>query len=78
VTNLGQSMWFWAALLSCAIFLYVLPLIIAAARGVKGLGYVVLFTVLTLVLPVMWLGALILAVFLPRSRQPQRRYVATL
>jgi hypothetical protein len=70
VNNLGQSWVFWAVLLSGLTVLFALPVIIAMVRGVKGLGYVVLFTLFGLVtFGAGWLGALILAVCLPRPRR---------
>jgi hypothetical protein len=75
VNNLGQSIVFWAALLSGVTVLFALPTIIAVIRDVPRPGLVVMFSLLGLVTGgAGWLGALVLAVRLPR--RPRLRYVS--
>jgi len=47
--------------------LYVLPSVIAAIRGVEGLGWIIVINLLPT--GVCWLAALIAAVLLPRRRR---------
>lgn len=68
MSNLGQSMVFWVALLSGLTVLFVLPTIIAMVRDVPRLGLVVMFNLLGAVTGgAGWIGALVLALRLPRG-----------
>jgi hypothetical protein len=58
---------FWIALIMGLLGLYILPSVIAAIRGVEGLGWIIVINLLPT--GVGWLAALIGAVALPR-REP--------
>jgi hypothetical protein len=67
---LAGSMAFWVALILLALALYVLPSVIAAVRGVGGLGWIIVINVLPT--GVGWPAALLLALALPgRPRMPR-------
>jgi T4 superinfection immunity protein len=61
---LAHSYFFWAFLIVGLIGLYVLPSVIAAIRGVEGLGWIIVINLLPT--GVGWLAALIAALLLPR------------
>jgi len=61
---LAHSYLFWAALIVVLLALYILPSVIAAIRGVPGLGWIILINLLPT--GIGWLAALIAAVALPR------------
>lgn len=61
---LANSYLFWIALILGLLGLYVLPSVIAAIRGVEGLGWIIVINLLPT--GVGWLAALIAAVALPR------------
>ena len=63
---LAHSYLFWAALILGLLALYILPSVIAAARGVPGLGWIILINLLPT--GIGWLAALIAAVALPSKR----------
>jgi hypothetical protein len=63
--------WVWVAVIGGAIFLFWLPVIIAAIRGTEPIGIVILLTLLTPLGGVTWFGAWIAAFMFPR-RQPAR------
>ncbi len=67
---LAASPIFWILLIFGLLALYVLPTVIAAIRGVQGLGWIIVINLLPS--GVGWLAALIAAVALP-SREAQRR-----
>jgi len=64
---LAHSYLFWIALIFALLGLYILPSVIAAIRGVEGLGWIIVINLLPT--GVGWLAALIGAVMLPR-REP--------
>ena len=66
---LAHSYVFWVALILCLIAVYVLPTVIAAIRGVPGLGWIIVINLLPT--GIGWLAALIAAVALPR-REPSK------
>lgn len=65
---LAHSYLFWIALIMVLLALYILPSVIAAIRGVQGLGWIVLLNLLPT--GVGWLAALIAALALPRRERP--------
>jgi hypothetical protein len=70
---LAHSYLFWIALILGLLGLYILPSVIAAIRGVEGLGWIIVINLLPT--GVGWLAALIGALMLPRREQlPPRRY----
>jgi hypothetical protein len=64
---LAHSYFFWIALILVLLGLYILPSVIAAIRGVEGLGWIIVINLLPT--GVGWFAALIGALMLPR-RQP--------
>ncbi|SRR6266702_1175042 len=66
---LAHSYVFWIALIMGLLALYILPSVIAAVRGVQGLGWIIFINLLPT--GVGWLAALIAAVGLP-GRPPAR------
>jgi hypothetical protein len=65
---LAHSYLFWIALIMGLLALYILPSVIAAIRGVQGLGWIILINLLPT--GVGWLAAFIAAVALPRGKHP--------
>ncbi len=65
---LAHSYLFWVALIIGLLALYILPSVIAAVRGVQGLGWIVFINLLPT--GVGWLAALIAALALPRREYP--------
>jgi hypothetical protein len=65
---LAHSYLFWIALIFALLGLYILPSVIAAIRGVEGLGWIIVINLLPT--GVGWLAALIGALMLPR-REPR-------
>jgi nitric oxide reductase large subunit len=71
---LAHSYLFWIALIFALFGLYILPSVIAAIRGVQGLGWIIVINLIPT--GVGWLAALVAALMLPR-REPSpnpRRY----
>jgi len=64
---LAHSYLFWIALIVGLLALYVLPSVIAAVRGVEGLGWIIVINLLPT--GIGWFAALIAALALPRHRQ---------
>ncbi len=64
---IAQSYFFWIFLIFGLLGLYILPSVIAAIRGVEGLGWIIVINLLPT--GVGWLAALIAALLLPR-REP--------
>lgn len=64
---LAHSYLFWIALILGLLGLYILPSVIAAMRGVEGLGWIIVINLLPT--GIGWLAALIAALALPR-REP--------
>ncbi len=64
---LAHSYFFWIFLTSGLLGLYILPSVIAAIRGVEGLGWIIVINLLPT--GVGWLAALIAALMLP-GREP--------
>ena len=64
---LAHSYLFWIALILGLLGLYILPSVIAAIRGVEGLGWIIVINLVPT--GVGWLAALIGALALPR-REP--------
>ena len=64
---LAHSYFFWIFLIFGLLGLYILPTVIAAIRGVEGLGWIIVINLL----PTGggWLAALIAALLLPRREQ---------
>ena len=61
---MAHSYFFWIFLIFGLLGLYILPSVIAAIRGVEGLGWII---VINLLPPgVGWLAALVAALMLPR------------
>ena len=69
---LAHSYVFWVALILGLLALYVLPTVIAAIRGVPGLGWIIVLNLLPT--GIGWLAALIAALALPR-REPSEASV---
>ena len=67
---LAHSYFFWIALILGLLALYVLPSVIAAIRGVEGLGWIIVINLLPT--GIGWLAALIAALALPQ-RKPGNR-----
>lgn len=65
---LATSYLFWIALILGLLALYILPTVIAAIRGVEGLGWIIVINLLPT--GVGWLAALIAALALPRREPP--------
>jgi Superinfection immunity protein len=65
---LAHSYLFWIALILGLLGLYILPSVIAAIRGVEGLGWIIVINLLPT--GVGWLAALIGALMLPRREPP--------
>ncbi len=65
---LAHSYLFWIALILGLLGLYILPSVIAAIRGVEGLGWIIVINLLPT--GVGWFAALIGALMLPRREQP--------
>jgi Superinfection immunity protein len=61
---LAHSYLFWIALIFVLLGLYILPSVIAAIRGVQGLGWIIVINLLPT--GVGWFAALIGALMLPR------------
>jgi len=61
---LAHSYFFWIILIFGLLGLYILPSVIAAIRGVEGLGWIIVINLLPT--GVGWLAALIAALMLPR------------
>ena len=68
---LAQSYVFWIALIFGLLGLYVLPSVIAAIRGVEGLGWIIFINLLPT--GVGWFAALIAALSLPSQHNTFRR-----
>ena len=70
MSTLASSYVFWIALIIGLLALYILPSVIAAIRGVEGLGWIIVINLLPS--GVGWLAALIAALCLPGkdSRRP--------
>ena len=70
MNTLASSYVFWIALIIGLLALYILPSVIAAIRGVEGLGWIIVINLLPS--GVGWLAALIAALCLPGkdSRRP--------
>jgi hypothetical protein len=64
---LAHSYFFWIFLIFGLLGLYILPSMIAAIRGVEGLGWIIVINLLPT--GIGWLAALIAALMLPR-REP--------
>lgn len=64
---LAHSYFFWIFLIFGLLGLYILPSVIAAIRGVEGLGWIIVINLLPA--GVGWLAALIAALLLP-GREP--------
>jgi hypothetical protein len=65
---LAHSYLFWIALIFVLLSLYILPSVIAAIRGVEGLGWIIVINLLPT--GVGWFAALIGALMLPRREPP--------
>ena len=70
MNTLASSYVFWIALIIGLLALYILPSVIAAIRGVEGLGWIIVINLLPS--GVGWLAALLAALCLPGrdSRRP--------
>lgn len=68
---IATSYVFWTALIVGLLALYILPTVIAAVRGVQGIGWIVVINLLPT--GVGWLAALIAALALPSGRKPDTR-----
>jgi hypothetical protein len=68
---LAHSYLFWIALILGLLGLYILPSVIAAIRGVEGLGWIIVINLLPT--GIGWLAALIGALALPRREPPAVR-----
>ncbi|MGH3217462.1 MAG: superinfection immunity protein [Streptosporangiaceae bacterium] len=68
---LAHSYIFWVVLIMGLFALYILPSVIAAIRGVEGLGWIIVINLLPT--GVGWLAALIAAVALPRRSHSSAR-----
>ena len=64
---LAHSYLFWIALIFGLLGLYILPSVIAAIRGVEGLGWIIVINLLPT--GVGWLAALVGALMLPRRNR---------
>jgi hypothetical protein len=64
---LSHSYLFWIFLIFGLLGLYVLPSVIAAIRGVEGIGWIIVLNLLPT--GVGWLAALIAALMLPRREK---------
>ncbi len=64
---LAHSYLFWIALIIGLLALYVLPSVIAAIRGVEGLGWIIVINLLPT--GIGWFAALIAALALPRRER---------
>lgn len=67
---LAHSYLFWIALITGRLALYVLPSVIAAIRGVEGLGWIIVINLLPT--GIGWFAALIAALALPRRKLESR------
>lgn len=65
---LADNPFFWGALITGLLALYILPTVIGAIRHVEGLGWVVVINLLRT--GVGWLAAMVLAFMLPRRQPP--------
>ena len=65
---LAHSYFFWIALILVLFGLYILPSVIAAIRGVEGLGWIIVINLLPT--GIGWFAALIGALMLPRRQPP--------
>jgi hypothetical protein len=65
---LAHSSFFWIALILGLLGLYILPSVIAAIRGVEGLGWIIILNLLPA--GVGWGAALLGALILPRREPP--------
>jgi hypothetical protein len=65
---LAHSYFFWIALILGLFGLYILPSVIAAIRGVEGLGWIIVINLLPT--GVGWFAALLGALMLPRRQPP--------
>ncbi len=63
MNTLASSYVFWIALIIGLLALYILPSVIAAIRGVEGLGWIIVINLLPT--GVGWLAAFIAALCLP-------------
>ena len=68
---IATSYVFWTALIVGLLALYILPTVIAAVRGVQGIGWIVVINLLPT--GIGWLAALIAALALPSGRRPDTR-----
>jgi Superinfection immunity protein len=68
---IASSYFFWILLIFGLLALYVIPTVIAAIRGVQGLGWIIVINLLPTGLG--WLAALIATVALPRRESVRRR-----
>ena len=69
----ADSWFFWLAIIGGLAGIYILPTVIAIARQVDGIGWVICLNTI----PVGWPAALILACLMPRkenSRAPYRQW----
>jgi hypothetical protein len=64
VNALAHCYFFWIFLIIGLLGLYILPSVIAAIRGVEGLGWIIVINLLPT--GIGWLAALIAALMLPR------------
>jgi Superinfection immunity protein len=69
MNELANSPVFWLSLICGLLALYVLPSVIAAIRGVEGLGWVIVVNLVPT--GIGWPAALLLAIALPR-RSPRQ------
>src|SRR5215467_11863646 len=69
MNTLAQSGIFWIAVIMTLVNLYILPTVIAAIRGVEGLGWIIVLNLLPS--GIGWPAALIAALWLPRRESPQ-------
>src|SRR6266581_2605118 len=67
MSALAHSYFFWFFLIFGLLGLYILPSVIAAIRGVEGLGWIIVINLLPT--GVGWLAALIAALMLPHREQ---------
>jgi Superinfection immunity protein len=68
MSALAHSYLFWIALILVLLALYILPSVIAAIRGVEGLGWIIVINLLPT--GIGWFAALIGALMLPRRQPP--------
>ena len=71
MNTLTHSYLFWIYLIFGLLGLYLLPTVIAAIRGVEGIGWIIVLNLLPT--GVGWVAALIAALMLPRREKAQHR-----